>query len=174
MSGYRRRKNNNLLALAFVLGVVCCLILPLWTWLLAVGLLLIAAGCRILVDWLLFGRCRYENFCNKTAKVFKNPSEKNIPSKDRRIVKWENKKRAERVLLCTFLNAIPTLPPFRNEDTWYRRRFFWGCHPPKLLLFLCSGSSAYWNACWNGWPCCPSGALYCKHSKRLPLKHLLL
>jgi flagellar biosynthesis component FlhA len=50
LTGFRRRKNNNLLALAFVLGVVCCLILPLWTWLLAVGLLLIAAGCRILVD----------------------------------------------------------------------------------------------------------------------------
>ncbi len=50
MTGFRRRKNNNLLALAFVLGVVCSLILPFWTWMLVLGLLLIAAGCRILVD----------------------------------------------------------------------------------------------------------------------------
>jgi len=50
LTGFRKRKNNNLLVLAFVLGVVCSLILPLWAWMLAVGLLLIAAGCRILVD----------------------------------------------------------------------------------------------------------------------------
>jgi hypothetical protein len=50
LTGFRRRKNNNLLALAFALGVVCCLILPLWTWMLAVGALLIAAGFKILID----------------------------------------------------------------------------------------------------------------------------
>ena len=50
MSGIRRKRYGNLIALAFVLGVVCSLLLPFWCWMLAVGALLIAMGCRILVD----------------------------------------------------------------------------------------------------------------------------
>ncbi|MGI6703120.1 MAG: hypothetical protein ACOX42_03675 [Clostridia bacterium] len=50
MSGFRRKRMSNLLVLAFILGVVCCLVFPVWCWLLAAGTALIVVGCKILID----------------------------------------------------------------------------------------------------------------------------
>ncbi|MDD2573262.1 MAG: hypothetical protein PHS69_02010 [Firmicutes bacterium] len=50
MSGFRKKRMGNLLVLAFVLGVICSLILPVWCWLLVAGAALIIVGCKILVD----------------------------------------------------------------------------------------------------------------------------
>jgi hypothetical protein len=44
------KKNASLIVTAFILGIITSIIMPGWWWVLITGVVLVAAGCKILMD----------------------------------------------------------------------------------------------------------------------------